>query len=656
MIARMDRVEIVFLRSELSKMIPFLQEQGVVHLENVPLALENHPDYLQRVHLPDEDKEELDALEALGTLFKEALPLLSVSPRHPDIVAAGTKLGDDREAAAAGWRKQVQTWHRELRSLSRRKLNIQDNIEVLRNYVAMLEILTPLLAERKAVLGETARAMVLDGYGSDDLEALEKRLLNQVGIECRLAHHRLGRAATALGLGRNCVIAVVTHPAGQAQAVSEVLRDQGIATVHAPDGVVHGASVQEALANVHAKIAALETDLKKMISDLDEYSRAHGPEMAALEQVVRNRTVQLRVVEQLAQSELVMAAHGWVPSEHFAALCADVDAAFGERAAIERLTGEDVDIRRFPTMLVNHPLVKPFERIMGLLKPPTYGTYDPTMLVAISFILFYGFVLGDAGYGVVLIAIAAWVKSKWGYIEFLRDGMTIVQWMGASSIVFGLVYLEIFGNLVEHLTGWHALFHRAKEVQVLLGLAILCGVVHIPLSLFLGMREGYRHGHLKHAREKLAMLLSLVALGIALLSSKNMFPLGASAGYGIAAIVFAVALVNFVRGMGPMAPMGILEIFGLCANVLSYSRLMALGIASIAFADIANMLPEMLGGGVAGVIIGIPLALLVHIFNIGLGVFSPTIHSLRLNIVEFMPKFYEPEGTSYKPFRKELAW
>jgi V/A-type H+-transporting ATPase subunit I len=176
------------------------------------------------------------------------------------------------------------------------------------------------------------------------------------------------------------------------------------------------------------------------------------------------------------------------------------------------------------------------------------------------------------------------------------------------------------------------------------------------LSLFIGMREGYRHGHLKHAREKLAMLLSLAALGIALVSSTGRFPLGTGAGYGVAAVVFAAALINFVRGMGPMAPMGVMEIFGLCANIFSYSRLMALGIASIAFADIANMLPEMLGGGVAGILIGIPLALVVHAFNIGLGVFSPTIHSLRLNIVEFMPKFYEPEGTMYKPFRKELAW
>jgi V/A-type H+-transporting ATPase subunit I len=100
--------------------------------------------------------------------------------------------------------------------------------------------------------------------------------------------------------------------------------------------------------------------------------------------------------------------------------------------------------------------------------------------------------------------------------------------------------------------------------------------------------------------------------------------------------------------------MGVMEIIGLSANVLSYSRLMALGIAGIAFAGIANGMPASSSW------VLMPLALLgaigVHAFNIGLSVFSPTIHSVRLNFVEFLPKFYHPEGRNYEPFRKDMAW
>ncbi len=656
MIAPMDRVEIVFLRSELKQMVAFLQEQGMVQVETVPLTLDSHPSYLDRVHLPEAEQAELAALESLETLLTEAVPLLSVKPGHAEISAAAAALVPDRDAPPAQWEEDIQTWHKELRSLSRAKVEAQDKIEVLRNYAAMLGILAPLLVEQGGVLGETARAMVLDGYGADDLERLEARLADQMGIEYKLTHRRLGRAATSVGLGRNSLIAVVSYPAGKDEGIQAFLQAEGIAAVNAPDDAAHGISVDEATQKINAKIASLEGDVAKGAEEVERYSKAAGPAMTALQGLLRDRITQLQVVRKFAQSRLVMAAHGWIPREKCDELCSAVESVFGARAAIERATGEGVDLHRFPTLLVNHPIVKPFERIMSVLKPPVYGTYDPTMLVGFSFVLFYGFVLGDAGYGLILFALGAWVKSKWGHIAPLHDGMTILQWMAGSSIVFGLIYFEIFGNLAEHLTGWHALFHRAKEVELLLGLAILFGAVHIPLSLIIGIREGYRHGHLKHAREKLAMLLSLAALAVALMGGTGVLPVSAGMAYGGAALIFAVALINFARGMGAMAPMGVMEIVSLCANILSYSRLMALGIASIAFADIANMLPEMMGGGLVGALVGIPLAVGVHAFNIGLGVFSPALHSLRLNVVEFMPKFYEPGGTLYKPFRKELAW
>jgi hypothetical protein len=168
MIAQMERVEVVFMRSELSAMIAFLQDQGVVHIESVPLALDNHPGYLRRVHLPEDEQAELDGLDTLANLLAEALPLLKTAPAHGDIAAAGTELTQGSGTSPIQWRRDIQTWHRELRSVSRRKLNIQDNIEVLRNYAAMLRVLAPILAERGVQLGETARAMVLDGYGPGD--------------------------------------------------------------------------------------------------------------------------------------------------------------------------------------------------------------------------------------------------------------------------------------------------------------------------------------------------------------------------------------------------------------------------------------------------------------------------------------------------------
>jgi V/A-type H+-transporting ATPase subunit I len=118
-------------------------------------------------------------------------------------------------------------------------------------------------------------------------------------------------------------------------------------------------------------------------------------------------------------------------------------------------------------------------------------------------------------------------------------------------------------------------------------------------------------------------------------------------------VVFFVAGVALLfQATGMMALIGVLEIVSLVSNVLSYARLMALGLASVALADVANMLGRM----APNVALGILIAALLHTLNIGIGMFSPTLHSLRLNYVEFLPKFYEPEGRMYRPFRKEALW
>ncbi len=116
-------------------------------------------------------------------------------------------------------------------------------------------------------------------------------------------------------------------------------------------------------------------------------------------------------------------------------------------------------------------------------------------------------------------------------------------------------------------------------------------------------------------------------------------------------VLGVVGVILIFYAMGVMGLVGVIEVISLGGNVLSYARLMALGVASIALADIANMLPNMMGPW-----IGIPMAMLVHVMNIGIGIARPTIHSLRLNFVEFLPKFYSPEGSGFNPFRKEAQW
>jgi V/A-type H+-transporting ATPase subunit I len=192
-------------------------------------------------------------------------------------------------------------------------------------------------------------------------------------------------------------------------------------------------------------------------------------------------------------------------------------------------------------------------------------------------------------------------------------------------------------------------FHRGDEAEKLLVVAIAAGAIHVVLSLLMSIREHIRHRNTKHAGESLGLLLGLLAVGVGALGYGGVDPF-TTAPARIAAVFLIIASVVILVGVSrAMAAVHMLEVVSLVGNVLSYSRLMALGIASVVLADVANSMV----GKTGNIVVGIVLAVIIHCINIALGIFSPTIHSLRLNYVEFLPKFYSPEGRLYKPFRKE---
>lgn len=644
MIARMDRVEVVFLRSEIERMIAFLHQQGVMHVEDVPLAMEDFPGYLHRIHLPQPRKEELQALQQWQRMLQETLPLLSPAPAPGDIAGAARQLSSRGEDVSA-WGRSLQKSHRVLRMYARRRLNILENSEVLRHYRRVLSHVAPIMEERNALLGVNAKAVLVPSSNTTLLDELEKQVIQDVGPECDVVRRAMDRTNT---------VAVILHPAGRGDAIRALLDSKGVVPLEVPDRELTKISVSDAIARIDAKLEAFGHDLARIAAESRAFSLEHGATLHALDRAIRDQLSQLEIVHSFAESEMIAVVHGWVPTERYVELEQALADTFGGKAMAGRLPQAGVDAKRVPTLLRNHPIFKPFQLILGMFDPPKYGTIDPTWIVAVSFVLFYGFILGDAGYGLLIIGIATWAKRKWGWNDMLRDGATIAQWMGVSACAWGIFFGEFLGDLPQIYFGIPAPFHRMHQPLLLLGLAIGYGLVHVPLSLMIAIREGYRHHHREHAEEKLGMLLGLFAVLSAVAGILGYFPGGMSASLIAAAVLFIVGLYFLVRSMGAMAPMGVMEIIGLTSNILSYGRLMALGLASVVLAELAN---RVLGfDGILFFLVGIPLAGFIHLLNIGIGVFSPTIHSLRLNYVEFLPKFYEPEGRNYKPFRKELTW
>jgi V/A-type H+/Na+-transporting ATPase subunit I len=641
MIAEMERLELVCLRGVLDDLLEFIQEEGLLHIEEVPLSASHVKGYLHRVRLTEAQRRSSEALEELQRMLNEVAPLLETKTETDETAAAARTL---REETEPQWCRKARSWSRELRSLARRRANLRDNLDVLANFQKTLRVIAPLVQERHVTLGKDARAFILKGETGRAVERLEERAREELGAGARLIHHRLGR---------DLAVGLLCYPEGLDSTVCDMLHEEHVAPLDLPDKVLAGGNLQDVVGRVDLALTKEHEDLDNIVEEMRRFTEEKGAELTALQKIVTDRLAQLGVVNRLAQSQLVAVIHGWAPAERVPAFEAKLEERFPGNVALARLPLVEVERERIPTLLHNHPAVKPFEVLLSLFQPPTYGTMDPSALVGVFFVLFYGFILGDAAYGLAVMAFAIFLRRRFGTNPVVRAASTVGLYMGVSAIVFGVLYGEYAGDLGERLFGLTPVWiHRGHDTMTLLIAAVSLGAFHMVLSMIVGIREELRRRSAKHAAEKLGMLLGLLGVGLGVMDYAGVPGFGSTAVAAAALGLLVGCAVLLIWSSGFMAPIQMLEVLSLVTNVLSYCRLMALGIASLALADVANELARDVGN----LYIGVPLALAVHLVNVCIGMFSPALHSLRLNYVESLPKFYTPAGKAYKPFRKEAVW
>ncbi|MBI2133321.1 V-type ATP synthase subunit I [Candidatus Woesearchaeota archaeon] len=341
---------------------------------------------------------------------------------------------------------------------------------------------------------------------------------------------------------------------------------------------------------------------------------------------------------------------GWVPTSSMISLKKRLEKAASGKIYIRE---EEFDEEEAPVKLHNIKPARPFEFLMHLRGLPVYNEIDPTIILFLTFPIFFGFMLGDIGYGMVTLALSLLIRAK---MEKAKNLATILALASASSILFGFVFGEFFGE--ENLLGMELprLMSRAHEegIQQLLVASLILGAVHINIGLLAGFYNELKHHGLKQAiLEKFSWFLIeaggpfiLASLGII----KIMQPyLTISLSLLIAGVVMLA--IGEMRTGTIGAFKAIVESITIFSNILSYARLMAVGLASVQLAIIINeFAKESFHQGGFSVVIGIIILLLGHVLNIVLGLLGSFLHSLRLEYVEFFTKFFIGGAKPYKPF------
>jgi V/A-type H+-transporting ATPase subunit I len=608
---RMTRVRIAGPRALLDGTLRVLQDLEVVHVvrpaipgpQGTPVDRES----LRLRRILDDDE--------------TALRLLQASP------SSGAPPGAVALPRAAALARRTR---RSAERIARALAALEDERNVLLRYEEFFAAFDSLLGHELAWPDGRAFYVVLRAGAADAIHRLRSSLDAAVDGEIELLSRPLPSGETAV---------LILASAAVATKVGQLLSASRVQELPAPEGLGE-TSMLRAMPALRARLAEIPRAIAAREAERRALREAVGPELVSLRAWLHDRLLVLEARAQAHTGFQLFVIEGWIPRPELDELTTRVEHDLGSDVLVEAVATEPWTRVDAPVALANPPLFRPFEVITRTLPLPRYGTIDPTPFVAVFFPMFVGLMLGDVGIGVMVAALAVVLRLRSKPRSTLRSISAVAGACAAFTVVFGLLFGELFGDLGRRVLHMRPLgFDRQEAILPFLALTVALGVVHVVLGLTLAVVNAWRQGNRREALGRGVAALMVTLTVMALLAALRLLP---PALFTPLVIAVLVAFPILVLLEGVIAVVELVSNFG---QILSYARIMALGTASMMLAIVANRMV----GAMGSVLVGVLFALLFHIVNFAIGLFSPTIHALRLHYVEFFGRFFSPGGTAYRP-------
>lgn len=626
MIARMVKIEIVGPNGLLQEVLSLLRDLGVFQIEQDSTGYIAAGDQrkLRSLLLDEKSLAERIFYQELRDRIDELFACLPQLPTRQSYLDPGSVLESFSET--------VQRHGVICRELSRKRDSLLKELAELQRYSAFLGALEP-------YLGPLGPKSSLDFIGVTlrEPEALQEL----VQVLSRLTQDRFETLTAKAADGT--LICLIILEQGGAQQVRAILGEHQVPEMTFPAALAE-LPFLEKVRTLRTRIEDATAELDVINEELGRFAQRWGALYARVQSWIDDRLALFKDVAFLQQSGMCFFIHGWTPEEDLARLEQAAYRSFGGEVVVERKQILEQDLDQVPVTLRNSPYFRPFELFARLLPLPRYASIDPTPFIAIGFPLFFGMILGDAGYGVVLLCTALALLRRFRTRGAPRDAAKILLISSCYAVVFGACYGEFFGETGAQLLGLEHAFiiERRHAVVPMLYFALSIGTAHVILGLLLGSVTAWKRKTGREALFKLANVVVILCLGLLFLSLIEAVP-RLAAGPLILVLLFLIPVLFFSGGF--LAPLELMKNVG---NIVSYARIMAIGLASVLLARVANSFAGMAGN----VVIGVLLAVLFHAVNLALGVFSPAIHALRLHYVEFYSKFVVPGGRRFEPLKR----
>ena len=657
----MQRISICAMKKNRKAILEELQSLGVLEIDAAELDPELETMDTMNARLIFEKNASLcdQAIEILDEFSKEKTSMLASLAGKPLI-------GRTQEEEAIASQEEILKTAREI--LEYRKKLTENSAAVIK--IEQQEAaLTPWLAlDIPMNFAGTAASAIL--IGSIDGNVTLEQVYSQLAVDAPQLE-AFDIQAVSSEAGKFCLAAVCLKE--QAQELEEALRMQGFAR---PAQLVSGIPAQELqnlqdqVARIHEESGETEEKIRSLHNNKDK--------LQLISDYFRIRAQKYEVLGQLRQSASTFFVTGYLPKKQVPS----IEKRLTEKYDIV-FEAEDAEGEGVPVVLKNGKFGAAGEGVLAAFGLPGKGEIDPSTIMTACYVFLFGLMLSDAAYGLIVFAVCLGVLLKFPRMESgMQKSIRLFMYCGLSTLFWGVMFGGYFGDFVDVFS--RVYLHRPvtikpvwfaplNEPMRLLVFSMLFGLIH----MFLGMGlKGYMlirdKKYLDFFCDVVLWFMLLMGLILIFIPS-SMFRSISQMDLNLPAVVIQIGKwMAIIGAVGILLMSGrdkknpflrlalgaydLYNITGWVSDILSYSRLLALGLATGVIASVMNQMGSMLGDSIFGWIVFILVFVIGHTFNLLINLLGAYVHTCRLQYVEFFGKFFEGGGKEFHPFRENTKY
>jgi len=603
----MQKIRIVALKSAEYDIIRELQKAGMVQIKKSKMSLED-----------DKELGQISAISELLVKFRSALSFIKSKKRD-------AKQMQQMELQELISRCRSERYVEEINALVERRRSLADRLKITEDALANAQQLEGIDVDFGTLASKALafRAFIADTAAAGELE----KLVEKKGLRGEVIESRKGKRATLF----------VAYDASQRSALDDIAAKLRLKEIDMNESYLN-AKPSVIIDRLKKERDSESKDIEDAEHRLAKIGDERYPEIAGLTEMLEAEYERAQVSAKFKSTARTFVLEGWAPKKSLDALRDRMKDATRQNFVIEEIN----DGEKAPTLLGRGRFFGQFDFLMGFYSLPRSDEIDPTWFFVFSFMIFYGMMISDVGYGVMSLILGAFLAKK--FPDGLMNSVAKV-WMMASIpiIFFGLISNQFFGLSFAPFKGI-MLIDWTNNVTGLLALTVIMGLTQVTIGLALGFFDELMHHEPKLAVSKLTSIIAViggtVAITGALFGIFSSFAMPAAAIAALASV--ATIALSGIEGV---------EFTNLISHPLSYTRIFGFGLASIILASLIDkaFTPTLSSGVIAFVGVSV-IFLLLHAMNMLLSIFEGLVQATRLNFIEFFTKFYTGGGEKFTPY------